>query len=637
MLSSPTLIGSHDTNCALDVQIVGNLAFVADSVGGGVQIIDVSVPAEPRLVGAYDTPGQSWGVQVVGQTAYVADWSAGLQIVDVSTPEAPVLKGTYDTPGLPVSVQVIGELAYIADHFGGLQIVNVVNPSAPRAVGNYMTSGEAQDVRIQDHLAYVAAGAGGLAIINVADPAAPSLVGSFDTGNALSIQIVGHLAYVAAVSDGLKIIDVSSPSAPALLGEFDTPGEALGLQVVGTRAYVADGNSGLLIIDVSNPAAPTLLAEYLTSGRVYDLQVDGARVYLADGAEGLKILDVAGFVDGAPNPTISGTSSIDEYYIVRSGDNVSIYNGAGPIGTPLASYALSDLATLSFGTLAEDDRLHIDFSGGNPIPSSGLIFDGGEGSNSIKISNTSPHNDLSLIAGQAAVGSHSLSYANTQALDLAFDSGNQPMSLGSLRLAGSARLRLATAGRVFRLSSLSIKDTASLDLADNALLLQATPATRQALLDQLNALLRSGRNAGLWNGAGLISSSAAANPLASPAAILNPNAPDSILVQYALLGDTDLNGHIDATDYFRLNRAEAKAAAGWGNGDFNYDNSITLEDYDLIDRAFLAQKAAPAKGGAAGARRAPRGVAKGRPQAASRHQKIKKYQSMKATKTPKPR
>ncbi|MFM6288198.1 MAG: LVIVD repeat-containing protein, partial [Dolichospermum sp.] len=90
---APTLVGNYDTSDrAIDVQIVGNYAYVAD-LGSGLQIIDISNPAAPTLVGNYDTSGWAYGVQIVGNYAYVADYGSGLQIIDISNPTSPTLKG----------------------------------------------------------------------------------------------------------------------------------------------------------------------------------------------------------------------------------------------------------------------------------------------------------------------------------------------------------------------------------------------------------------------------------------------------------------------------------------------------------------------------------------------------------------
>jgi hypothetical protein len=84
------------------VAVSGHYAYVADG-GAGLQVIDVSDPANPRRVGGYDTPGYAGGVAVSGHYAYVADGDAGLQVIDVSDPANPRRVGGYDTPGGPMA------------------------------------------------------------------------------------------------------------------------------------------------------------------------------------------------------------------------------------------------------------------------------------------------------------------------------------------------------------------------------------------------------------------------------------------------------------------------------------------------------------------------------------------------------
>src|SRR5687767_7737414 len=49
----------------------------------------VALDLDPVRVGGYDTSGQALGVAVSGNFAYVADWDAGLQVIDVSNPANP--------------------------------------------------------------------------------------------------------------------------------------------------------------------------------------------------------------------------------------------------------------------------------------------------------------------------------------------------------------------------------------------------------------------------------------------------------------------------------------------------------------------------------------------------------------------
>ncbi|MDH6099509.1 pre-peptidase C-terminal domain-containing protein [Anabaenopsis sp. FSS-46] len=281
---------------AIGVQVVGNYAYVAD-YGAGLQIIDISDPANPTRTGGYDTSGYARGVEVVGNYAYVADSSAGLQIIDISNPANPTRTGGYDTPGSAEGVQVVGNYAYVADEWsGGLQIIDISYPTKPTRTGGYDTFARAYDVQVVGNYAYVADEWSGLQVINISNPANPTLTGGYDTsGFAYGVQVVGNYAYVADRDAGLQIIDISNPANPTRTGFYNTSGLAWSVQVVGNYAYVANGDSGLEIIDISDPAKPTRIGGYNTSGSTLGVQVVGNYAYVADGDAGLQIIDVSEF------------------------------------------------------------------------------------------------------------------------------------------------------------------------------------------------------------------------------------------------------------------------------------------------------------------------------------------------------
>ncbi|MFN6173792.1 MAG: DUF4347 domain-containing protein, partial [Dolichospermum sp.] len=124
---APTLVGEWDIlNDANAVTVVGNYAY---AVRDRLEIIDISNPTTPTFKGNYDTD-YAYGVQVVGNYAYVADGFSGLQIIDISNPTTPTLKGNYDTD-YATDVQVVGNYAYVADGYSGLQIIDISNPTTP--------------------------------------------------------------------------------------------------------------------------------------------------------------------------------------------------------------------------------------------------------------------------------------------------------------------------------------------------------------------------------------------------------------------------------------------------------------------------------------------------------------------------
>ncbi len=295
---------SNAPGFAQSVQLVGNLAYVADALSG-LRVLDVSNPASITQLGAFDTLGSVSDVQVVGNLAYVADGSSGLRVLDVSNPANITELGAFDTPGFARDVQVVGNLAYVADALSGLRVLDVSNPASITELGAFDTFGYAHTVQVMGNLAYVADGDSGLSVLDVSDPTTIGLVNFFDTFfEYYDVQVVGGLAYVADNS-GLRVFDVSSPFAITEVGFFDTPGLASRVQVVDDLVYVACG-SGLQVLDVSDPAAITEVGFFNTPGFAWDVQVVGGLAYVADDSGGLRVL---GLTNARATATIENDDS----------------------------------------------------------------------------------------------------------------------------------------------------------------------------------------------------------------------------------------------------------------------------------------------------------------------------------------
>ncbi|MFM6513497.1 MAG: Calx-beta domain-containing protein [Microcystis panniformis] len=313
------------------MKVVGNYAYLADWTSG-LQIIDISNPTNPILKGNYDTDA-AYGVEVVGNYAYVADGSSGLQIIDISNPSNPTFLGNYANFGAVLGVQVVGNYAYLVNNgASSLQIIDISNPTNPILKGSYDDDYDpAFGLQVVGNYAYVADGESGLKIIDISNPTNPILKGSYDTSYAFGVQIVGNYAYVADWDSGLQIIDISNPTNPILKGNYYSSGQAANVQVIGNYAYLAAqsggwGGYGLQIIDISNPTNPTIKGNYKNfysplsyAYIVRDVQVVGNYAYAAGsnspGAGGLQIIDVSDFNNPSPLPSVTlavSTTSVNE-------------------------------------------------------------------------------------------------------------------------------------------------------------------------------------------------------------------------------------------------------------------------------------------------------------------------------------
>jgi hypothetical protein len=111
----------------------GNTVFVADHEGGLVTV-DVTDPANPRVLGSVVTGGQATGVDVDGNIAYVASGSAGLVVVDVSDLTRPTIVGSAQMRGSAIRVEYSqGRVAVAA--WNDARVYDVADPTSPKFIG----------------------------------------------------------------------------------------------------------------------------------------------------------------------------------------------------------------------------------------------------------------------------------------------------------------------------------------------------------------------------------------------------------------------------------------------------------------------------------------------------------------------
>jgi hypothetical protein len=312
-------------------------------------------PFDPRLVGGNDTPGYSRDLVVAGDYVFAVDGDSGLQVFDISDPANPVHIGNYDTSGFSSDVFVSGDYAFVADGLSGLQVVDIIDPSKPSPVSNYDTPGYSRGVTVEGDHAYVADGEvrgdASLLVIDISDPAKPSLAGTLAvTGLPIGTFVWGDYAYFASGPGGLQVIDISDPTRPALVTTFPTPAYARNVVVAGDRAFLATAESGLYIIDIHDPTAPTLLGDYDTPDYAFGVAAFGNHVCVADDETGLQMFDAADpttpllmSTTDTPGKSISTAVAGSHTYVADGPSSLQVIRSAEPIAPLLlGSYATSD-------------------------------------------------------------------------------------------------------------------------------------------------------------------------------------------------------------------------------------------------------------------------------------------------------
>jgi len=180
--------------------------------------------------------------------------------------------------------------------------------------------------------------------------------------------------------------------------------------------------------------------------------------------------------------------------------------------------------------------------------------------------------------------------------------GVQPITLGSLSISVQGSVSVGTAAShsdrwVLVLGALEIAGR-TLDLGGNDMIVQG------GSLATITQLVASGSNGDLWNGTGITSSAAENDPthltalgVATAGAAGNLTfdgqsvSSADVLVKYTYIGDTNLDGQVDGSDYSNIDNGFISGLTGWSNGDLNYDGVVDGSDYALIDNAFNTQGA----------------------------------------------
>jgi hypothetical protein len=289
------LISHLGEKFALSIFVKGDTAFLG---AVNFEILDCSDPRNPIEVGNAPVPdGAFFGLEVIGNYAYLADESAGLRVFDISSLSNPKEIGYFDTGHRAIDVSVVDNFAYIADYYDGLRVIDISNPFSPHEVGYYDTECAAFSVYVRDDYAYVADNWCGLRIIDVSNPTSPDQIGHYDTENAWEVYINGIYAYVADGQGGLRIVDISNPTNPWELGYFDTGPYTIGVHVRDNFVYVVDDRNGLRIIDVSNPTNPQEVGYYFLYGQ--EVFVSDNYIYVV-GIGGFYILEFLGQLPESP-------------------------------------------------------------------------------------------------------------------------------------------------------------------------------------------------------------------------------------------------------------------------------------------------------------------------------------------------
>jgi hypothetical protein len=198
----------------------------------GLGIADITDPPEAFSLDHRDLGGTLHGMTARGDSLFVGR-THKVDILDISTPTAPVLVGSIATSGTISGVTVQGRYVYIASPYHGLDIADLQQPGVP-VVGHY-PGWEFRHVTVHDGIAYVSSLRAGLYVFDLSDITQPQLLGIKRGGCAKTMVRGDHLivsgsGYMGGIEvlplqcNPLSSVDEGTPQAAGLeLSAYPNP------------------------------------------------------------------------------------------------------------------------------------------------------------------------------------------------------------------------------------------------------------------------------------------------------------------------------------------------------------------------------------------------------------------------------
>lgn len=235
--TAPTLLGSLGGFTFIGpLYVVGNTAYIGWTSGGAGQfsVVDVTTPSAPTLSGtvAFGSGEALNFIEVIGVRAFV-NFQSGIpgptsvgdiNVVDVSVPATPTIVGSNTTyGGNLLGGNIASRSASTHLYKAGGDRVNIFDGTTNNAtlLADYMAGfTQAGKVAVNaTHLFITDLSTEELTIHSLASPAAPVLVSTLPlASNPDNIRVLGNIAYIShTLSDALTLVNISNPASPTII------------------------------------------------------------------------------------------------------------------------------------------------------------------------------------------------------------------------------------------------------------------------------------------------------------------------------------------------------------------------------------------------------------------------------------
>lgn len=284
-ISNPALPQIVDTVAdpnSLNSTWVGNKLYVSDAACypfGGLRILDVQEPGNPQFLGSYIASWNMGALDKIGDFLYVlSPMLRGVDIIDVSAPEAPEIVGNITFGDYYPSKLVIdnGRAAIQTQKpLGGeaydwrVRLYDLSDPLNPQPAGILHAESSALDIENTLLACWHGSQIQFWDISNIYDPQLLSAYVFTGVGSWQDIILDGNFLYVLTGSS-LEIVNISDLACPQQISMFGGLAYARSMEKYGSNLYIVE-KYGLRIVSVSDPANASLLSftpSHFVSGKI---------------------------------------------------------------------------------------------------------------------------------------------------------------------------------------------------------------------------------------------------------------------------------------------------------------------------------------------------------------------------------
>lgn len=430
---------------AHSVFVSGRYLYTSNYWPNTAQVIDISNPESPVIVGKKTGVSYTSGLYVSGKYAFMTDMNGqGLRIIDVSDPSSPTIISSISGMGVrTLSPFVSGRYVYLVSVLSNtLNIIDVVNPYSPVLVSSYTVGGNPNSVYVSGKYAYILntnSGIGSVSILDVSNPSIPIPMSTTTVGTSLYttgtqggnyILVSGRYMYVANSGDNtVSVVDISNPTSPSIVATHTVGTEPRGMYLSGRYLYVGNyAGQTITTVDVSVPESPVTIGTTPVTGKPLSIYGSGRYLY------------------------------VGKYYLSPVQESPES-NGVSILKIPSVEFASEEVHSLEAGSLQVKDSAlvqgQLQVTGG--INSTGLLIQGDAGiagkltsAKGLGIGTSTPYAMLSVSNLSTATTTLALRPIASQTANI-LDIFNTTGSLGTV-LTASHNLGLGTSSPYAKLS-----------------------------------------------------------------------------------------------------------------------------------------------------------------------------------------